>query len=157
MLHTFKVGDAVKLINVKPGWCAEVGDTGKIITLYDRRFNGEPAYIVELDKSPGSRIPYSSRRLELLDDPLPPVPDSVRYYNSFVLGQNDQHLTLHKDNPVYPGSNLLGLTITPYSASTRSVERLAINLDPDAALQLAHDLRRMAMEIKRKQKRGDTI
>ncbi|UVX31453.1 hypothetical protein A1e_00058 [Klebsiella phage VLCpiA1e] len=32
------------------------------------------------------------------------------------------------------------------------VDALSLNLEPDAALQLAHDLRRMAMEIKRNRK-----
>lgn len=31
-------------------------------------------------------------------------------------------------------------------------EVLGYNMEPDAALQLAHDLRRMAMKIKREQK-----
>ena len=134
MLHTFKVGDAVKLINVKPGWCAEVGDTGKIITLYDRRFDGEPAYIVELDKSPGSRIPYSSRRLELLDDPLPPVPDVIDYREA-LLPQLYFRAETRLDN--------LGLTLSMGGPMV---------LDADSILQLAHDLNRMAMQIKRNQK-----
>lgn len=149
MVHNFKVGDAVKLINVKPGWCAEVGDTGKIITLYDRRFDGEPAYIVELDKSPGSRIPYSSRRLELLDDPLPPVPDSVMY--NAGQGCRLEVATLP------PNANYEARVRIGVFSNTLVYQGKCTCLEPDEALQLAHDLRRMAMEIKRKQKREDTI
>ena len=42
--------------------------------------------------------------------------------------------------------------VIPRKGSTRAQEEIGINIDPDSALQLAHDLRRMAMEIKRKEK-----
>ncbi len=145
MVHTFKVGDAVKMISVRPGWSAKVGYTGKIITLYDL-IDGEPAYLVELDKIPGIRVAYKERRLELLDDPLPPVPDSVLY----VKDNGFRKLEASMDT----GRVLLRIEL--------DLNRLQCNscgygLSPDDALQLAHDLRRMAMEIKRKQKREDTI
>ena len=87
------------------------------------------------------------------DDPLPPAPESVRYYNSYILGNNDQHLTVEAA-PEYPGEGLLHLLITPNSRSSRNVAPLSINMDADSALQLAHDLNRMANEIKRKEKRN---
>lgn len=85
------------------------------------------------------------------DDPLPPAPKSVRYYNSFIMGNNDQNLTV-EPAPEYPEGGLLHLLITPNSHSTRKVAPLSINMDPDAALQLAHDLNRMANEIKRRER-----
>lgn len=92
-----------------------------------------------------------SLRLAEQDDPLPPAPESVRYYNSFIMGNNDQNLTV-EPAPEYPEEGLLHLLITPNSHSTRNVAPLSINMDPDAALQLAHDLNRMANEIKRKER-----
>lgn len=149
MVHTFKVGDAVKFVSVRPGWSAKVGDTGKIITKYHRCLYGEPAYLVELDKSPGSRILYKGRRLELLDDPLPPVPDSVMY--NAGQGCRLEVATL-PPNANYEARVRIGV----YS-NTLVYQGKCTCLEPDEALQIAHDLRRMAMEIKRKQKREDTI
>lgn len=85
------------------------------------------------------------------DDPLPPAPESVRYYNSFIMGNNDQNLTVGPATE-YPGEGLLSLLITPNSHSTRNAAPLSINMDADAALQLAHDLNRMANEIKRRER-----
>lgn len=133
MLHNFKVGDSVELVSVRPAWSASVGDTGKIITLYDR-IDGEPAYIVELDKIPGSRIAYKEQRLALLDDPLPPVPDSIEYREAILPCLYFRAELRHDD---------LGLTLSMGGPMV---------LDADSVLQLAHDLRRMAMQIKRNQK-----
>lgn len=91
----------------------------------------------------------------MLDDPLPPVPESVRYYNSYIFGHNDQHLVLDGHNASHPGMNLMYLGIVPRTGSTRADKEIGINMDADTALQLAHDLRRMAMEIKRKEKNND--
>lgn len=72
------------------------------------------------------------------DDPLPPAPESVRYYTS-------------------PGKgNYLDVHIDTYGelciAATSGRDTFYNYLDADAALQLAHDLNRMANEIKRKEK-----
>lgn len=148
MVHTFKVGDAVKMVSVRPGWSAKVGDTGKIITLYVL-IDGEPAYVVELDKIPGTRVVYKERRLELLDDPLPPVPDSVMY--NAGQGCRLEVATLP------PNANYEARVRIGVFSNTLVYQGKCTCLEPDEALQLAHDLRRMAMEIKRKQKREDTI
>lgn len=97
--------------------------------------------------------PFAASGFELVeqDDPLPTAPESVRYYNSFIMGNNDQNLTV-EPAPEYPGEGLLRLLITPNSHSTRNVTPLSINMDPDAVLQLAHDLNRMANEIKRRER-----
>lgn len=93
-------------------------------------------------------VPYVEQ-----DDPLPPAPESVSYYNSYInqLG-NDQHLVLVKDNKNHPDEGLMYLGIVPRTGSTRANDEIGINLDPDAALQLAHDLNRMANEIKRRER-----
>lgn len=86
------------------------------------------------------------------DDPLPLVPDSVMYYNSTTSEDNFQHML------VQPHWELEGhLTIAIVKSGKKFDQSaygdvLSLNLEPDAALQLAHDLNRMANEIKRKQK-----
>ncbi|WPJ49084.1 hypothetical protein RCIP0014_00018 [Klebsiella phage RCIP0014] len=72
------------------------------------------------------------------DEELPPVPRSVSYL------KDDGRLKLE----VYNTGSSVTLLL-----SLRKVSTLGYSLDPDAALQLAHDLNRMANEIKRKQKR----
>ena len=70
-------------------------------------------------------------------DELPPAPTSVSY-----LKDDGRRKLVAK---ITGGSVTLLLNL-------RKVSTLAYSLDPDAALQLAHDLRRMAMDIKRKEK-----
>lgn len=84
------------------------------------------------------------------DDPLPPAPKSVMYFNSIRDVGNDQCITVEPDNdPYYAGTLCISVHPRGDYAGYQSV-----SLDPDAALQLAHDLRRMAMEIKRKGKQN---
>ncbi|ALJ98110.1 hypothetical protein [Klebsiella phage Kp2] len=83
-------------------------------------------------------------------DELPPVPASVSYMNFKRDPGNDQRLVLDKDNG--DGEGLMYIGVIPKKGSTRAKVEIGINIDPDSALQLAHDLRRMAMEIKRKEK-----
>lgn len=86
------------------------------------------------------------------DDGLPPVPDSVMYYNSTTCEDNFQHML------VQPHWELEGHLSIAIVKSGKKFDPLAygdvlsINLEPDAVLQLVHDLRRMAMDIKRKEK-----
>lgn len=86
---------------------------------------------------------FPSERFELVeeqDDPLPPAPESVRYYTSTRK------------------MNYLDIQVNPYGelciAATSDRDTFYNYLDADAALQLAHDLTRMAMEIKRKEKQN---
>lgn len=87
---------------------------------------------------------------EPVDDGLPPVPASVSYLNTKRDPGNDQRLVLEKDNGL--GEGLMYIGVIPRKGSTRAQEEIGINIDPDSALQLAHDLRRMAMAVKRGQK-----
>ncbi|XAQ48537.1 hypothetical protein KpIITR008_25 [Klebsiella phage KpIITR008] len=84
------------------------------------------------------------------DDELPPVPSSVSYLNTKRERGNDQRLVLERDSETDEG--LLYIVVVPRKNSTRAEQGIGINMSPDAALQLAHDLRRMAMDIKRKEK-----
>lgn len=103
--------------------------------------------------------PWYAEHFELYrekDDELPPVPDSVMYFNSVRDEDNDQRLvvemTSESDMWNDNANAHIGLAIIPKTGSTRASKAIGINLAPDAALQLAHDLRRMAMDIKRKEK-----
>lgn len=99
------------------------------------------------------RVPWAATNFELYqepDDELPPVPDKVAYMNSQRDRGNDQRLVLERDSETAEGLMYIG--IVPKKGSTRAKQEIGINMSPDAALQLAHDLRRMAMDIKRKEK-----
>lgn len=85
-------------------------------------------------------------RLELYsrpaDDELPPAPKSVLYINEFLWGVQVNSLgDVLQVGVGDPNSNKHGWVYA--------------SLDADTALQLCHDLRRMAMEIKRKEKQDD--
>lgn len=103
----------------------------------------------------GDHTPWCSKDFELYqepDDELPPAPTSVLYYNSTTDADNFQHML------VQPHWELEGHLSIAIVKSGKEFDPLAygdvlsLNLEPDAALQLAHDLNRMANEIKRKQK-----
>lgn len=101
----------------------------------------------------GDCYPWYASNFELYQEPedeLPPVPDEVAYMNSKRDPGNDQRLVLKRYS--WTDENLLYIGIVPKKNSTRAELEIGINIDPDSALQLAHDLRRMAMEIKRKEK-----
>lgn len=103
----------------------------------------------------GVWYPWYASNFELYQEPedeLPPAPTSVRYYHSTADADNLQHML------VQPHWELEGHLSIAIVKSGKEFEPfaygdvLSLNLEPDAALQLAHDLRRMAMEIKRKEK-----
>lgn len=97
----------------------------------------------------GDRVPWSAANFELYqgpDDELPPVPDSVYYPDMY---------TLLTGRPAAGGTSGLTARKSPYTSEAISLSidgSKWTRLDADAALQLAHDLRRMAMDIKRKEK-----
>lgn len=113
-------------------------------------------YWLQLDgvQYKGDHFPWNWSNFELYqepeDDELPPAPASVSYLNTKRDRGNDQRLVLEIDSETDEG--LLYIGIIPRKGSTRVEREIGINMGPDAALQLAHDLRRMAMDIKRKEK-----
>lgn len=92
-----------------------------------------------------SRHPWYALNFELYqepeDDGLPPVPESTLYISS----EGRRELT------VYRISGVVQLNVRLRDAYGYEAA-MGYALDPDAALQLAHDIRRMAMDIKRKEK-----
>lgn len=160
-MSMFKVGDKV----VRKEWCGED-------EYFISKLGGSPYYIVTSVSAGGrfiqvdgfitrsDRHPWYVNNFELYQEPkdeeLPPAPESVVYFNSVRDKGNDQRLELSINcaaadfNPEAAGN--LGLSIIPRTGSSRATLAIGVNLSPDAALQLAHDLRRMAMDIKRKEK-----
>lgn len=88
--------------------------------------------------------PWHALNFELYQEPedeLPPVPRSVSYLKEN--GRRKLTACIH-------GGDLVNVKLSlDYWGKP---EALGYSMEPDAALQLAHDLRRMAMEIKRKEK-----
>lgn len=150
MSKLFKVGDKVQRINKIEGKTMR----GEVVTK-------GPGLYIDIKLTEGAGIHYagdiyggSADFWQLIEeaDELPPVPDSVMYYNSTTSEDNFQHML------VQPHWELEGhLTIAIVKSGKKFDtsaygDVLSLNLEPDAALQLAHDLRRMAMDIKRKEK-----
>ena len=138
----FKIGDVVRVLG-KPETLRTIVDvpleyaTLPWATSPSRVWldNGGWIYITELE-------------LVYVDDPLPPAPESVMYFNSIRDEGNDQCITVRPDkDPHYVGTLCISVHPRGDYAGYQSVA-----LNPDAALQLAHDLNRMANEIKRKEK-----
>ena len=137
----FKVGDIVvgnhndDLNDVEDGQLYTVLEVDEII--------GECFIKVDNDK----RLWVCSWRFDLYkaasqveqDDPLPPAPESALYVNKWRWGVGIRNL----GGEVQIGTGNPNTCNHGWTYAT---------LDPDAALQLAHDLTRMAMEIKRKEK-----
>lgn len=153
-MYKFKVGDKVVR---KEGMGKD--------TFFQDRLEGKTYYVVtsvsdggywlQLDgwRSNHNTYPWCVFNFELYQEPeneLPPVPASVTYMNSKRDPGNDQRLVLENDNGY--GEGLMYIGVIPHNGSTRAQEEIGINIDPDSALQLAHDIRRMAMSVKREQK-----
>lgn len=86
-----------------------------------------------------------SLRLAEQDDPLPPAPRCVRY-NEGTAGFTFEVKSL-VENAYHPNRIRLGVL-----CGDRDITHKYVVVDPDAALQLAHDLNRMANEIKRRER-----
>lgn len=142
-MSNFKVGDAVVAAREFPGQLTR----GKEYTILSISYEGW--HRVRTDNGTVDGFTANAFRLAT-DDPLPPVPASVTYLNTKRDRGNDQRLVLEKNSETKEG--LLYIGIVPRKNSTRAEKEIGINMSPDAALQLAHDLRRMAMEIRRKEK-----
>lgn len=142
-MSKFKVGDKVVAVREFPGQLTR----GKEYTILSISY--DHWHRVRTDN--GLVDGFSANAFKLAaDDPLPPVPNSVTYMNYKRDPGNDQRLVLDKDNG--DGEGLMYIGVIPKKGSTRAKVEIGINIDPDSALQLAHDLRRMAMSVKREQK-----
>lgn len=145
-MSMFKVGDKV----VRKEWCGED-------EYFNSKLGGSPYYIVtsvsadglfiQVDRfiTSGDRHPWSFNNFELYQEPedeeLPPVPDSVSY-----LKENGRRKLVARIN----GGSVVNVLLSLNYCGKPEV--LGYSMEPDEALQLAHDIRRMAMSIKRKEK-----
>lgn len=137
----YKIGDAVRRVGT---WGLSVGlpvgEVGVVSVLHDNNF-------VEI-KGYGDWL-HTTESLELVEqiDELPPAPDSVRY--------NDES----QDHTAYKQTCLDVKRCTRHiyleSGQYGTGHGVGMEISPEAALQLAHDLRRMAMSIKKKEKQDN--
>lgn len=153
-MSKFKVGDKV-VATAGTGFIQLLQYTQGVKDYYTVTRASAGGYWLQLDgmQRHGDPVPWCAEYFELYkepDDELPPVPDKVAYMNSQRDRGNDQRLVLERDSETAEGLMYIG--IVPKKGSTRAKQEIGINMSPDAALQLAHDLRRMAMDIKRKEK-----
>lgn len=154
-MHKFKVGDKVVVGAAGTGFMELLRKSLGIMKYYIITRVSVCGHWLQLDgmQRYGDPTLWCAEYFELYqepDDELPPVPDGVAYMNSERDPGNDQRLVLERCS--WTEENLLYIGIVPKKNSTRAAQEIGINIDPDAALQLAHDLRRMAMDIKRKEK-----
>lgn len=153
-MSKFKVGD--KVVRTKDCGKDEVFLSKLGRDIYYTVTSVSGAYWLQVDGwvDRDDEHPWYSLNFELYQEPedeeLPPVPASVTYMNSKRDRGNDQRLVLEKDNGL--GEGLMYIGVIPRKGSTRAQEEIGINIDPDSALQLAHDIHRMAMAVKRGQK-----
>lgn len=156
-MSKFKVGDKVVRLFVhgNAGLFEAVQGIKDYYTITDI---GPSGYGLQLDgvRHKSNPFPWHWANFKLYqepeDDELPPVPSSVSYLNTKRDPGNDQRLVLER--PDWLEEDLLYIGIVPKEGSTRAEREIGINMSPDAALQLAHDLRRMAMAIRREGRDG---
>lgn len=153
-MSKFKVGDKVvrKAHKNTSSFKSYQGDFAYYV-ITDITTSGHRLQLDNFTDGGADLYPWYADNFELYQEPkdeLPPVPDKVAYMNSKRDPGNDQRLVLAKYNGA--GEGLMYIGIIPRKGSTRAKAEIGINIDPDSALQLAHDLRRMAMDIKRKEK-----
>lgn len=150
-MSKFKVGDkVVRTVKSQAFWLIQGVKNYYIVTDV-----GAGGYWLQLDgvRDKADPRPWYAPNFELYQEPedeLPPVPSSVSYLNTKRDPGNDQRLVLERDREYDEG--LLSITIIPRKSNTWEAQEIGINMSPDAALQLAHDIRRMAMDIRRKER-----
>lgn len=152
-MHKFKVGDKVAVVvdTVNSEFMGLLQNTLGVRKYYIITHTSLEGYWLQLDGMAcyGDPVPWCSEYFELYqepDDELPPVPDSVYYPDMYTLLTGLQAVG---------GTSGLTVRKSPYTSEAISLsidDSKWTRLDADAALQLAHDLRRMAMKIKREQK-----
>ncbi|QHJ80658.1 MAG: hypothetical protein [Caudoviricetes sp.] len=144
-MNNFKIGDVVERLD--DDFLSLVGPGPHVVT-------GVGTYgwlqINDWCDRSGNTHPWSPQYFTLVDggdDELPPAPESVRYNE----GTDAYPLEVKslEANPYYPRRIRIGIL-----CGTSDVSHKYHAVDPDTALQLAHDLTRMAMEIKRKEKQN---
>lgn len=145
-MSKFKVGDKVvrKAHKYSSSFKSYQGDFAYYV-ITDITASGHWLQLDNFTDGGADPYPWYADNFELYQEP-----DREVYLNFKRYSGNDQRLVLDKDNG--EGEGLMYIGVIPRKGSTRAQMEIGINIDPDSALQLAHDLRRMAMDIKRKEK-----
>lgn len=139
-MNNFKIGDTVRRVRTWGGSDGlRGGEVGVVSVLHGSN-------IVEI-KGYGdwSHLTESLELVEQVDDELPPAPESVLYIGL------QQHVHRRLQVTVCTAADG-GSVVDLHIGGGKLGDGKSCALDPDAALQLAHDLNRMANEIKRKEK-----
>lgn len=146
-MSKFKVGDVVKRTYDVESYCLHQGSPVGTVTSVG------PMGWLQIDgwsDTSGNIHPWDYRYFRLsdkpADDPLPPAPESVLYNARSDMGCNLEVAALPA-NAYYDARIRIGVW-----NNTGAKQGKVTCLTPDAALQLAHDLRRMAMDIRRKER-----
>lgn len=143
-MNNFKIGDVVERgRHQHDDFLHKVGPEPHVVTAVSPK--GHWLCINNWTDRGGDKYPWSRANFTLIeeqDDPLPPAPESVRYYHRGYHGIHaDAYLDVHS-----------GHFASEPRIRINDKDSRGITIDADTAMQLAHDLRRMAMEIKRKEK-----
>lgn len=152
-MSKFKVGDKV-VGEAGPRFMELLKYNQGVKDYYTVTRTSAGGYWLQLDgmQRYGDPVPWCAEYFKLYqepDDELPPVPNSVYYPDMY---------TLLTGLPAVGGTSGLTARKSPYTSEAISLSIAGskwTRLDADAALQLAHDLRRMAMDIKRKGKHNE--
>lgn len=149
----FKVGDVVKRTLDVQSYCLCQGSPVGVVTSV-----GSMGWL-QIDgwsDTSGNTHPWSPAYFvltdEQTDDPLPPAPASALYFNSETSKGDDQRLKVYASIDGCVDIMVIPRTNSPASKAVSVRYGLGVGLHPDDALQLAHDIRRMAMALKRKEK-----
>lgn len=150
-MSKFKVGDKVVVGAAGAGFMEVLLRIQGVKDYYTVTRTSAGGYWLQLDGVHyfGDPVPWCAEYFKLYqepDDELPPVPDSVYYPDMY---------TLLTGKPAVGGTSGLTARKSPYTSEAISLSidgSKWTRLDADAALQLAHDLRRMAMKLKRESK-----
>lgn len=149
-MSKFKVGDKVvrKAHKNNSSFKTYLGDFSYYV-ITDITASGHWMQLDNFTDGGNDPYPWYAEHFELYQekgDELPPVPASVYYPDMFEL------ITGHGAIGGTAGLEARVSPLTPSAVSLSIDDSKWTRLDADAALQLAHDLRRMAMGIKRKEK-----
>lgn len=141
-MSKFKVGDVVQRKSHRSDITKYLGcGNNGAYTVTDVHSLGSWIQLDGWDDAGKDRYPWYFNNFVLAEsDELPPAPEGVQYIE--LTGSGSPLATLHAfQHPL--GDGII--------VHTQGV----IKITPDEALQLCHDLRRMAMEIKRKGKQDN--
>jgi len=146
-MSKFKVGDVLVKQVASPGYEKTVGTMAVVSCL--PAWGGSYYKLKVLNNEH-----YSTGHIYLMsqeeqwalcaDEELPPAPGSVRYNEGVDV--NTFEVKVLRANDYYPLRLRLGVT--------NKKDFMYTCLTPNEALQLCHDLRRMAMDLKRKEKQN---